>query len=264
MGVSVHRCLQFNTFGILAQVSTQAVDAMVTDIDNNQAAVANGLVQAYDGVPQLGNRGATNGMIALTSLNTGVSSSQVLKSLDNPANAFQQYANLVSTLPLPGTVAQLLTDPSSLFPSPQLLTPANLCGLSSNGAGLLGRLCAQVPSNLLSSSGILNSISQLSNVQGALTNFQATLGTFQTGATNLCNSLSSTVSSLNATSLQIPGTSLRIPDGVAYSPPSLSYSVTNGYSLNGGSVALAYGTVPVGPFTLANPFQLPAIACPTF
>ena len=223
LGVSVHRCLQFNTFGILDQLATSSVDNMVSNIDNGQVNMATGLVNAFNNFQQLGNTAVTAGMNALSSLTTNDSPQQLLNSLDNPSGTFGQYTNLIDSLPLPGTVQQLLTDPTSLLPQPQLLSSSDICGYSSNQGGLLGTLCGQIPNNLANSSAIQNAVGLYSNVQGAITNFQASLGGLQTGVGNLCNSVNGVVSGLDGASLSIPPSTVGIPVGINFTPPSLHF-----------------------------------------
>lgn len=239
----VERCLNLSEFNPFGATPSADVAAFVSSLTTGSTDVANKLVENFPKFKQLTNSAATDGIDALNALNVSFSPQQILQSIENPSSALQPVSGLLQSIPLPGNVSNFLQDPSSIFPKPSDLDPANFCAnVSPTTGGLVSTFCTKIPSSLPNLTGITNTIGQFTNVQ-------ADLGKIKTGITQLCGSVNGTVTTLNNTHVTVPQlAAFTFVDGINFGiPPSFSTR-----------------TISVGPQTIGNPIQLQPLPCPTF
>ncbi|HEV2398076.1 MAG TPA: hypothetical protein VGS27_14105 [Candidatus Sulfotelmatobacter sp.] len=246
---------QFNIFG--TNPPTVNVSQFLSDITTGSETVADKLAQMYMNIPALQNGTIATGLDDLSNLNLQPSFQQVLQGIENPTAVFQNTSGLISTIPLPGNLSALLSDPSSLLPQASDLDPANFCSnFSSGGTGLISNICSKVPSSLASLSGVSQAIGDLSNVQGALTTFKTSV---QTGVSSMCNSVNGALGALNQTSITVPQlATFSLPTDVGFTSYITGTKIPDGVGFTNSR------TVSAGPQTISSPFNLPAVTCPAF
>ncbi|MFI5072324.1 MAG: hypothetical protein ACHP8A_15675 [Terriglobales bacterium] len=252
-GFEKETCLDLAQFNIFGQnPPTVNVGQFISGITSGSENVADKLAQIYLSLPQLANSAVTSGMDALANVNLSLSPQKTLQALDNPQTAFQDISTLVASMPMPGNLRTFFTDPSSLFPQPSDLDPANFCANFSGGTGPISNICSKIPSGLADLNGITTTIGNLGNVQGALTNFK-------TGLTQICGDFSTAISTINNTSINIPQLkSFSLPDGLHFHTDTIAFVnflVPDGLSTH---------TVSIGPQTINSPFQLQPLSCSSF
>lgn len=257
-GLESSTCLKLAQFNIFGQnPPTVNVGQFISGITTGSGALANKLAQVFMNLPQFGNGAITTGLDNLSNLNLGVSVQQALQNLQNPQAAFQNVSGLVSSIPLPGNLRTLFTDPSAFFPQPADIDPLNFCANFGGGTGPISNICSKVPGGLADLNGIGTTIGNLANVQGDLTNFK-------TGLTSICGNFSSAISSINNTSINIPqlGPALQIPTGIHSHTDSIClFSACANFPVADG---LNFNTITIGPQKINPPFQLQPLNCPAF
>lgn len=250
-GLESQTCLKLAQFNIFGQnPPTVDVGKFISGITTGSEAVADKLAQVFMNLPQFGNGAITTGLDNLSNLNLGVSVRQALQNLENPQAAFQNVSGLIDSIPLPGNLRTIFSDPSAFVPQPADLDPLNFCA-NFTGTGPISNICSKIPAGLADLSGITNTIANLGNVQGALTNFK-------TGLTGICGDFSNAISAIDNTNINIPqlGPSFQAPDGLHFVQIPIGFN--NTISIPDG---INTHTVSIGPQTINPPFHLQPLSC---
>lgn len=179
------------------------VNAIQTTGQQVEGAIANFLANH----PKLISQDFPNAITALSNFKPDLTRQSIMNSVENPSQVFADFSGLIQTIPLPGNLSQVLSDPTSILPQLSDLSPETICN-NAEATGqneVLLNLCGAVPPQL-------DSFNNVSAFLGTATNFvsnfqsqvQGQIQSLQSGVASICN----TVNEVTSSQITIPQTDL--------------------------------------------------------
>lgn len=221
--------------GLEATACLQGIEFDAVGVDNVIAALTQGAPQSINDVsnvfmsfPLLHAANLSAPLNSLQNLQVNVGAGQILDRLKQPATLFQDFQGLAGSLPFPGNINSVISNPTSLFPTINDFDINALCANTQSGT-LIDDMCAKARSfaspldpitNILTGvdmkvdnfisglNGVTSNVTSLINDVGVLNvGFNSLTGdvaSLQSGVTGVCNGINSRLSTIRNGTVSFP------------------------------------------------------------